>query len=89
MLYARVATGYRPGGPNVFLPGVPPMVDSDSMTNYEIGVKSSLAGGAVQLEAAVFFMDWEDIQLGGHVPERHWRASPMPARRKARVSKAR
>ncbi len=68
MLYARVATGYRPGGPNVFLPGVPPTVDSDSMTNYEVGVKSSLAGGAVLLETAVFYMDWEDIQLGVTFP---------------------
>ncbi len=68
MLYARVATGYRPGGPNVFLPGVPPTVDSDSMTNFEVGVKSSLAGGAVLLETAVFYMDWEDIQLGVTFP---------------------
>jgi len=68
MLYARVATGYRPGGPNVFLPGVPPMVDSDSMTDYEIGVKSNLAGGSVQLETAVFYMDWKDIQLGVAFP---------------------
>ncbi len=64
MWYARVATGYRPGGPNVFLPGVPPTVDSDTMTNYEIGVKSNLAGGTVQLETAVYYMDWKDIQLG-------------------------
>jgi outer membrane receptor protein involved in Fe transport len=68
MLYARVATGYRAGGPNVFLPGVPPTVDSDSMTDYEIGVKSTLAGGSVQLEAAVFYMDWKDIQLGVQFP---------------------
>ena len=68
MVYARVATGYRAGGPNVFLPGVPPMVDSDSMTNYEIGFKSSVAGGSVQLEAAAFYMDWEDIQLGVAFP---------------------
>ena len=68
MVYARVATGYRAGGPNVFLPGVPPMVDSDSMTDYEIGFKSSLAGGSFQLEAAAFYMDWEDIQLGVAFP---------------------
>ena len=68
MAYARVATGYRPGGPNVFIPGVPPMVDSDEMTSYEIGVKSSLAGGAVQVEAAAFFMDWDDIQLAVTFP---------------------
>ena len=68
MAYARVATGYRPGGPNVFIPGVPPTVDSDEMTSYEIGVKSSLAGGAVQVEAAAFFMDWDDIQLAVTFP---------------------
>jgi outer membrane receptor protein involved in Fe transport len=64
MWYARVATGYRAGGPNVFLPGVPPTVDSDTMTNYEVGLKSNLADGTVQLETAVYYMDWKDIQLG-------------------------
>ncbi len=68
MAYARVATGYRPGGPNVFIPGVPPMVDSDEMTSYEIGIKSRLAGGAVQIEAAAFYMDWDDIQLAVTFP---------------------
>ena len=68
MAYARVATGYRPGGPNVFIPGVPPTVDSDEMTSYEVGVKSSLAGGALQVEAAAFFMDWDDIQLAVTFP---------------------
>ncbi|HWN07650.1 MAG TPA: TonB-dependent receptor [Steroidobacteraceae bacterium] len=63
MVYARAATGYRPGGPNVFIPGVPPTVASDEMTSYEVGIKSSVAGGAVRLEAAAFYMDWDDIQL--------------------------
>jgi outer membrane receptor protein involved in Fe transport len=68
MLYARVASGYRAGGPNVFLPGVPPTVDSDEMVNYEVGVKSNLANGAVQVELAAFYMDWDDIQLGVAFP---------------------
>jgi outer membrane receptor protein involved in Fe transport len=68
MLYARIASGYRAGGPNVFLPGVPPTVDSDSMVNYEVGVKSNLADSSVQLEFAAFYMDWEDIQLGVQFP---------------------
>ena len=68
MVYARVATGYRPGGPNVFIPGVPPTVDSDEMSNYELGVKANLANGAVLLEAAAFYMDWEDIQLSVTFP---------------------
>jgi outer membrane receptor protein involved in Fe transport len=63
MLYLRVATGYQPGGPNVALPGVPPTVDSSSLTNYELGLKSSLANDRVQLDVALFYIDWDDIQI--------------------------
>ncbi|MGV3482430.1 MAG: TonB-dependent receptor domain-containing protein [Sphingobium sp.] len=63
MLYARVASGYRPGGPNVVLPGVPSTVDSDSLVNYEIGLKSLLFDRSVTLDIAAFYMDWKDIQL--------------------------
>ena len=63
MIYGRVATGYRPGGPNVIVPGVPPTVDSDRLTNYEIGYKGSLGAGLVTLELAAFYMDWTDIQV--------------------------
>jgi iron complex outermembrane receptor protein len=63
MLYGRVATGYRPGGPNVIVPNVPPSVDSDSLTNYEIGFKADLAGRAVSIDVAAFYMDWKDIQV--------------------------
>ena len=42
MLYARLATGYRPGGPNVIVPNVPPTVDADRMKNYEIGSEGRL-----------------------------------------------
>src|SRR5205809_2380832 len=40
MLYARIATGYQPGGPNVAAPGVPPTVNSSTVTSYEGGLKS-------------------------------------------------
>jgi len=63
MLYGRVATGYRPGGPNVIVPNVPPSVDSDTLTNYEIGFKADLAGRAVSIDVAAFYMDWKDIQV--------------------------
>jgi len=63
MIYARVASGYRPGGPNVILPGVPPTVNADRITNYEVGVKADLAGGAVSVDVAAFYMDWSDIQV--------------------------
>ncbi|KQZ71348.1 hypothetical protein ASE06_18085 [Sphingopyxis sp. Root214] len=63
MLYARVATGYRPGGPNVIVPNVPPSVDADRMTNYEVGLKADFAGRMVTVDAAFFWMDWTDIQV--------------------------
>ena len=63
LLYARVATGYQPGGPNVKLPGVPDKVDSSTLTNYELGLKSMFADNRVQLEVAAFRIDWEDIQV--------------------------
>ncbi len=61
--YFRVASGYRPGGPNVILPNVPPIVKSDRLTNYELGVKAELLDRRLGIEAALFRMDWRDIQL--------------------------
>lgn len=62
MVYARVATGYRPGGPNIRVFDVPPSVDSDELTNYELGIKSVFAGGRALVNAALFYIDWEGIQ---------------------------
>ena len=63
MFYARAATGYRPGGPNVILPGVPPTFDADTIINYELGFKARLANRTVTLDVALFRMDWDDIQV--------------------------
>jgi iron complex outermembrane recepter protein len=63
MLYARVATGYQPGGPNVALPGIPPKVDSSMLTSYELGLKSQFADQRVQLDLAAFRIEWDDIQV--------------------------
>jgi outer membrane receptor protein involved in Fe transport len=63
MGYARAATGYRPGGPNVALPGVPPTVGSDTLTNYEAGIKSTFWDGRALLNFTVFDIEWKNIQL--------------------------
>ncbi len=63
MVYARIATGYQPGGPNVALEGVPPQVDSSMLTSYELGLKSQFADRRVQLDLAAFRIDWEDVQV--------------------------
>ena len=69
--YLRVATGYRPGGPNVLPPGAPPgalpSYDSDSLTSYELGWKTELASGIFALDIATFYLDWDDIQLVANI----------------------
>jgi len=67
-VYARVATGFRPGGPNVLPPGAPADIprtyDSDSLTSYELGLKTG--GGTGQkfsLDFSGYYLDWEDVQL--------------------------
>jgi outer membrane receptor protein involved in Fe transport len=66
-IYGRLATGFRPGGPNVLPPNVPagtPLTyRSDSLTSYEAGWKASGAGGRSSVDLSVFYLDWTDIQL--------------------------
>ena len=63
-LYGRVATGYRPGGPNAVstVPGVPTSFESDSLTSYEVGYKANLFNKALSVEAAVYDIEWRDLQ---------------------------
>ena len=65
MVYARVASGYRPGGPNVqgstIL--VPRFYDPDTTVNYEIGAKGEVLDHRLQLDASVYYIQWKDIQL--------------------------
>lgn len=63
MVYARVATGYRPGGPNNVLPGVVPTVDADTLTSYEAGLKSGFWSGRAAINATIYYIDWSGIQL--------------------------
>jgi len=66
MLYARVATGYQPGGPNVLVPGLPSQVDSSTLTSYELGLKSQLFDNVV-FDLTGFYIDWSDIQVASVV----------------------
>jgi len=66
-LYARVAKGFRPGGPNVIAPNAPPAVPrtfgSDSVVSWEAGIKTQSADHRFSLDAAAFHITWKDIQL--------------------------
>lgn len=69
MIYARVASGYRPGGPNIALPGFPSTVDSEKVTSYEAGIKARFLDRAVAFDAAVFLLDWNDLQTSAPFAE--------------------
>lgn len=68
--YLRYATGYRPGGPNMVLndpvtgnPLAPPTFNSDSLESYEAGYKASTADGRFSIDAGVYYIDWQDLQI--------------------------
>jgi outer membrane receptor protein involved in Fe transport len=62
-VYARVASGYRPGGPNIGCPAVPCTFDADKTYNYELGLKGNVLGGALSLDGSVYYIDWKDLQI--------------------------
>jgi outer membrane receptor protein involved in Fe transport len=67
MIYARVAKGYRPGGPNAVSPlaseAVPRQFGPDTTTNYELGLKTQTPDRLLSLEVTAFRIDWKDVQL--------------------------
>ncbi|MHB8528377.1 MAG: TonB-dependent receptor [Caulobacteraceae bacterium] len=65
MVYARIATGFAPGGPNDVIPGstLPGSFQSSKTTNYEVGVKGQLLSGRLTAELAAFDIEWSRIQL--------------------------
>jgi iron complex outermembrane receptor protein len=63
MLYARLASGYRPGGPNTPNPGIPPQFNHDTTVNYEVGVKGNALDHTLSFDASIYYIDWKDIQL--------------------------
>lgn len=66
-LYARISKGYRPGGPNALSPlapaAVPRTFSSDSIIDYEAGIKADALQGRVSFDLTAFFIKWSDIQL--------------------------
>lgn len=72
LLYARYATGYRPGGPRNFPPTtLPPDISRtykpDTVSNYELGLRTEWLDRHLTVDAAGFLIDWDDIQLSQSV----------------------
>lgn len=70
-VYARIASGYRPGGPNTIPLGnpdnAPRTFRADSVLSFESGIKADLLDRALSLDVSAFFLKWKDLQLSGIV----------------------
>ena len=66
LVYANVSKGFRSGGQNLYTflyPGSPETYNSESLWNYELGLKSALLDGKLIANAAFYYNDWTDMQV--------------------------
>jgi outer membrane receptor protein involved in Fe transport len=63
MIYARLASGYRPGGVNIGILHVPQEYSADKSKDYEIGAKAEFLDHTLSVDGSVYYIDWKDIQL--------------------------
>ena len=61
LLYGTWSRGFRPGGIN--RRGDIPPYDPDYLTNYEIGAKTTLMGGKLRVNAAIYQQNWDKFQF--------------------------
>jgi iron complex outermembrane recepter protein len=61
LLYATWSKGFRPGGINRRAT-LPPYAE-DTLTNYELGFKTSWADGTVRFNGAIFMQNWKAFQF--------------------------
>ncbi|SDZ91573.1 TonB-dependent receptor [Microbulbifer marinus] len=69
MLYFTWAEGFRHGGANAIIerfgddPELEGKYDSDLATNWEVGLKGNAFDSRLNYTAALFYIDWEDMQF--------------------------
>lgn len=72
MFYGNIAKGFRTGQPQpaislglAILSGIeiPTGIDPEELWSYEVGAKGTFYGGRASLEAALFYNDWDDLQV--------------------------
>jgi iron complex outermembrane receptor protein len=71
--YAQYQQGYKSGGVDLFTPGS--LYKPENLKAYEVGLKTTMAGGAVTLNSAAFYYKYDNYQVikylgnGGSVTE--------------------
>jgi iron complex outermembrane recepter protein len=81
LVYVSASKGFRPGGPNVGvgsicgtnltalgLNQVPAQYSSDSLWSYEIGSKNTFLDHRLQINASLFYINWNNIQQNVYLP---------------------
>jgi outer membrane receptor protein involved in Fe transport len=69
-VYARAASGYRPGGVNLSavdnnnipIPGAPDSYETDSVWTYEVGWKANFPQAQASAEVVLFDTEWKNLQ---------------------------
>ncbi|WP_226661379.1 TonB-dependent receptor [Microbulbifer aggregans] len=86
MTFISLADGFKAGGFNSFAvaDGIDPSFDQESVTNLEIGLKSSLFDNAVRFNASVFAYDYDNLQqldlVGKPIPNYYLRNADAEGR---------
>jgi len=63
MLYARIASGFRTGGPNFTYPPGYASFKPDTTVNYELGFKSEWLDHRLIVDPALYYIHWTKIQV--------------------------
>ena len=61
--YGTISKGFKSGGVQVAPNPEAETYDPETLWNYEIGMKAEFFDQRVRLDAAVFYMDWTDLQV--------------------------
>jgi outer membrane receptor protein involved in Fe transport len=80
-IYLSASKGFRPGGLNVAVGSicgasltaigvsqVPGQYSSDSLWSYELGSKNAFLDHTLQINASLFYIDWNNIQQNVYLP---------------------
>jgi outer membrane receptor protein involved in Fe transport len=68
LVYARMASGYRPGSSNSSAnynldPAMPHASAPDKTRNFEIGSKGDVPNHLLSYDVSLYYIDWKDIQI--------------------------
>lgn len=61
--YGTVSKGFKSGGVQIAPNPNAETYDPETLWNYEVGVKADLFNQRLRINAAAFYMDWEDLQV--------------------------